>query len=519
VSLTLRPYQEEAVEKAMERGSLLLALTMGAGKTAVAITTVRRLRRLRKVTSGVVFCPKSCKGQWVREIARWDPRAKVQIIEGDKAWRVKGIRKAWQFDYSICHYEMLTNDWETIREHLPIDFMILDEVTMLKGFSAKRSRHAKALAPYAGIRLGLSGQPVENRPEELFSIMEVIDKEVLGGFHKFDKTFIVRDGWGKPVRYRNLHIMQQALGESMYRKSREDIAEWLPERVEIPMPVTLDDATMDLHEFVRKDLAVAIDAALALGATGGKFDVMSHYGKVPASEKMQAMGQVMTRMLAMRMLSSHPHLLRLSADAFDTELSRWGSQYASELKADGMLDNLPASTAKFDALLEMIDEILAEDPRHKVVCFSYFRPMLSMIGTALAKRKIPWVKIDGTVPARKRDEYIQRFNSDPNCRVFLSSDAGAYGVDLNQGSHLISYDLPWSAGALAQRVARIDRTNSAFDSIMITFLFGAGTIEERMFDMLQQKRKVSRAFIDGDFDPRSGTLTLDLESLRDFVNA
>jgi SNF2 family DNA or RNA helicase len=514
----LRPYQVEAVERILDRGSLLLALTMGAGKTATSISAVRRLRRLRKVNSGVVFCPKSCKGQWLREIARWDPRAKVQIIEGNKEWREKCIRKAWQFDYSICHYEMLTNDWEVIKEHLPIDFMIFDEITYLKGFTAKRTRHAKALAPYAGTRIGLSGQPVENRPEELFSIMEVIDKEVLGGFHKFDRTFIVRDGWGKAVKYKNLHIMQQALGEAMYRKSREDIAEWLPERIEIPMPVALDDATMDLHEFVRKDLAIAIDAALALGVTGGKFDALAHYGRTESGERMQAMGQVMTRMLAMRMLSSHPHLLRLSADAFDTELSKWGSQYASELKADGMLDNLPPTTAKFEALLEQIEEILSEDPRHKVVVFSFFKPMLQMIGAALTKAKTPWVKITGDVSAADRDEYIVRFNTDPKCRVFLSSDAGAYGIDLNQGSHLICYDLPWSAGALAQRVARIDRTNSAFDSIMIAYLFGANTIEERMFDMLQQKRAVSRAFIDGDFDPRSGSLTLDLESLRDFVN-
>jgi SNF2 family DNA or RNA helicase len=515
--MELRPYQTEAVERILQRGSLLLALTMGAGKTATAVTAVRRLRRLRKVDHGVVFALKSTKGQWVREIKKWDPRATVQVIDGDKDWRTRGIRRAQRFNYTIMHYECLVNDWDIIKTHLPVDFMIFDEITMLKGFSAKRTKHAKLLAPYSGIRIGLSGQPVENRPEELFSIMEVLDKTVLGSFHKFDRTFIVRDSWGKPTKYKNLHLMQTVLAESMYRKSREDIKEWLPEMIEIPMPITLDDATMALHEFVRKDLALAIDTALALGVKGGKFDAIAHYGRGDASESKQAMGQVMTRMLAMRMLSSHPALLKLSADAFDSELSRWGSQYASELKASGLLDNLPASTAKFDALLEHVEEILAEDPRHKVVIFSFFKPMLAMIGTALTAAKTPWVKITGDVSAAKRDEYIVRFNNDPACRVFLSSDAGAYGVDLNQGSHLICYDLPWSAGALSQRVSRIDRTNSAFKTIMVGFMFGAGTIEERMFDMLQQKRKVSRAFIDGDFDARSGTLSLDLESLRDFV--
>ena len=121
--------------------------------------------------------------------------------------------------------------------------------------------------------------------------------------------------------------------------------------------------------------------------------------------------------------------------------------------------------------------------------------------------------------AQERFRRIERFNNDPQCRIFLSSDAGAYGVDLHKGSHLICYDLPWSAGALAQRVARIDRTSSGFDQIRIVYMFGHNTIEERMFNMLIQKAKVARAFIDGEFDTRSGTLKLDLESLREFLDA
>lgn len=517
MAMALRPYQTEAIDRFIERGSLLLALTMGAGKTAAAIAAVRRLRRGRRVTSGVIFALKSTKFQWEREIHQWDPRASVQVIEGDKRQRVAGLRRAQRFHYNICHYEMLTNDWDEVRKWLPIDFVIFDEITYIKGFTAKRSRRAKALSQHAGYRMGLSGQPIENRPEELFSVMEAIDPTVLGSFRKFDTCFIERDHWGKPKKYKNLHLINQVMGGAMYRKSRDDIKEWLPDMIEIPMPVELDDTAMALHEFIRKDLAQAIDAALALGQSHGNFDVIQHYGRTESLSSKGAMGQVMARMLAMRMLSSHPRLLKLSADAFDTELSRWGSQYASDLKAAGLLDNLPNSTAKFDALLEHVEEILDEDPRYKVVIFSYFKPMLQMIGVELAKRNIHWVKITGDVATKTRDEHIVRFNTDPACRVFLSSDAGAYGVDLNQGSHLICYDLPWSAGALAQRISRIDRTSSAFGQITIGYMFGAATIEERMFDMLQQKRAVSRAFIDGDFDPRSGTLSLDLESLRDFV--
>lgn len=518
MGLTLRPYQEEAADRIIDRGNLLLALTMGAGKTVTSIVAIRKLRRQREVSHGAVFALKSTKWQWEREIHKADPRATVQVIDGDKKARTRALKNAANFHYNILHYECLVNDWDLIKEYLPIDFVILDEATMIKGFKAYRSRRAKALGKAAPIRMALSGQPIENRPEELFSIMEFVDAEVLGPFSKFDRVFIVRDAWGKPKRYRNLPLLQTRLGDAMYRKSREDISEWLPEMIELEMPVQLSDEHMALHDLVKRDLSDAIDKAIAEGK-GARFDVTAHYGRAPGGRDMTLMGEVMSRLLAMRMLSSHPALLKISASDFDNEVSRRGSRYASELLAGGYLDNLPPEHEKFDALLEHVQQILSEDLRYKVVVFSYFKPMLAMIGNELRQAKIPFTTITGDISGPERDKRIVRFNTDPACRVFLSSDAGAYGVDLNQGSHLICYDLPWSGGALAQRISRIDRTNSAFKQINIGFMFGLGTIEERMLDMLQQKRKVARAFIDGEFDAKSGGITLDLQSLREFLDA
>jgi SNF2 family DNA or RNA helicase len=516
--IQLRPYQHEGVDRILDRRNLLLAMVMGSGKTVTSAAAVRKLRRLREVDCGAVFALKSTKYQWVREIAKVDPNAKVQVIEGDKRRRVAGYRRALRYQYTILHYECLIHDWDEIKQYLPTDFLILDEISAIKGFKAKRSKRAKILGKRCDVRLGLSGQPVENRPEELFSIMEFIDPDVLGPFTRFDRTFIVRDHWGRPTRYRNLHLIQNRLGPAMYRKSRDDIAQWLPDLIPVEMPVVLDEVTMRLHDIVRADLSEAIDKALNAGASG-YFDVEAHYGRADYQDH-TLMGQVMSRLLAMRMLSSHPRLLRVSADDFDNPLTKKGSTYASEMKEAGLLDNLPLSSAKLDALLETVNDILDEDPLHKVVIFSYFKPMLKMIGTHFTKTKRPYTTITGDITsAKERFTRIERFNTDPKCRLFLSSDAGAYGVDLHAGSHLINYDLPWSAGALAQRSARIDRTASGFAQIRIIYMFGHQTIEERMYDQLQQKAKVARAFIDGDFDARSGSLKLDLESLREFLDA
>lgn len=517
---TLRPYQTECIDQAVKRKALLIAMVMGAGKTAATLRTVRSLRRDGEVTSGAVFVLNSNKFQWLEEVRKWDPGALVQVVDGDKRSRTTQLQHSSRYHYTILHYETLVHDWETIQKHLPIDFIVGDEITAIKGFTAKRSRRLKAMGKHTEYRYGLSGQPVENRPEELFSIMEFVDPEVLGPFNKFDRTFIKRDYWGRPKSYMNLGVLRDSLGEAMFRKSREDIKDWLPDLVELEMPVRLGKTTMALHDLIRDDLLKAIDEAMASGAVGGGFDLLINYGKAPKDKHSSRLkGAVMARLLAMRMLSSHPSLLQWSADGFDTPDVRHGSQYASYLRQQGALDGLPKHHEKLDSLLEMIESIQGEDPRHKIVVFSYFKPMLRLIALELAKMKIRNVSITGDISTGEREVARQRFNYDSSCKVLLSSDAGAYGVDLKAGSHLVCYDLPWSAGILKQRIARIDRTSSSWGSITIGYMYGKGTIEERMYQMLKQKMAIAEAFLDGKFNPKTGALPLDFASLREFLLA
>src|SRR5215510_14636493 len=159
--MELRPYQVEAVERICERKSLLLAMVMGSGKTIASAYAVRQLRRRGEVHHGAVFALKSTKYQWVREIGKIDHRAQVQVVDGDKRSRVAAIRRASRYHYTILHYQCLINDWDEIKKFLPLDFLIMDEVSALKGFSSKTSKRAKLLSRNCPVRLGLSGQPVE----------------------------------------------------------------------------------------------------------------------------------------------------------------------------------------------------------------------------------------------------------------------------------------------------------------------------------------------------------------------
>jgi SNF2 family DNA or RNA helicase len=241
----------------------------------------------------------------------------------------------------------------------------------------------------------------------------------------------------------------------------------------------------------------------------------------------EAKGQIMARITAMRLLCSHPSLLLRSAADFDNDETSTGSAYASELVKAGIIEisayevgksNFVGTSNKAAALFHTLSDVFEEDPSAKVVVFSGFKPMIHLLGQELAAARTGFTSMTGDTPAAERQRRMDRFNNDPRCRVFLSSDAGAYGINLNAGSHLINYDFPWSAGALAQRVARIDRTSSEREQINIVHLYNHGTIEQRQLEMLQQKAEVAGAFVDGKGMDDRGSLPLTLSSLREFLH-
>src|SRR5262252_2488493 len=207
----------------VERGNQLLALVMGAGKTVTAIAAVELLAAAGEVETGWVLCPNSTKFQWLEEIRRHvGPVA--QVIDGTAHDRLFQYKHARRFRYNISNYDVLRNDLQLLTNWVAVpDFVIADEATQIKSMRAKRSQVVKRLAHDVPYRYALTGQPIENRPEELYSIMQFVDPKVLGPFPKFDKTFIERDHWGRPVKYRNLDTMRRSMASVMYRKSRRDI--------------------------------------------------------------------------------------------------------------------------------------------------------------------------------------------------------------------------------------------------------------------------------------------------------
>jgi len=221
----------------------------------------------------------------------------------------------------------------------------------------------------------------------------------------------------------------------------------------------------------------------------------------------------MSKVGALKMLCSHPDLLRTSARKYLSTPGE-GSSYANELVEFGYLEGIDKSP-KLEALIQYVKDFLEQSEENKVVIFATYVDMTDMISQALIQYGTR--TYTGKLDAKTKEENKIALNTDPNVRVLVSSDAGGYGVDLPAANLLVNYDLPWSSGGATQRNGRIMRASSKWPSIVIQDFLVGGSIEVRQHEMLQHKNAVASAVIDGEGINTEGGIDFSLSSLNQFL--
>ena len=332
---TLYPFQEEAVDRMVEDKQHLVAYEMGLGKTPITIAAVERLIDEGKIEGGIVICPASLKHQWRRMIDQFTgDEANVILVDGTPTKRRAQYASyaAGNAEYLIMNYDQLVNDWEIVQK-LPRDFIVADEVAAIKNFQPKRSKRLKRFD--AEYKWGLTGQPIENRAEEVFSIMQWVNPEVLGDYRAFDRAFVVRNHWGGVRSYRNLPTLHRLLSEHMVRRTRAQVKDQMPAVVEESILVDFDVEGARLYRVMKNHLLRDLDEAI--GTYGPKFNLFGFYSG--DDDVQEARGRIMSKLMCMRMLCDSPDLLRISAAHFrsTTSRERSGSMYADEIDASGAL--------------------------------------------------------------------------------------------------------------------------------------------------------------------------------------
>ncbi len=443
----LLPYQREGMAHLAFGERALLADEMGLGKTVQAIAACELLARRRGVERVLVVCPASLKAEWEEQIARFTDRP-TRSVFGPRPARLIAYQDPPFF--TIVNYEQVVSDAEAINDLLKPDVVILDEAQRIKNWRTKTASKVKSLrSPYAFV---LTGTPVENRIDELYSIVQYLDPELVGPLFQFNRSFYELDERGRPVEYRNLAELRRRVEPVLLRRRKSDVETELPGRTVTTYFVPMAPEQADRYENYRAPLARLAAIAQRRPLTPAEFD------------KMQML------MACMRMICDTP----------------------------AILDPDCRVCPKLEELEGILGDLLQE-PDRKIIIFSEWERMLGLVRELAAELGVESAWHTGSVPQARRREEINRFKNDPNCRLFLSTDSGSVGLNLQAASAVINIDLPWNPAKLEQRIARAWRKHQT-RSVTVINLVTEGSIEHAILHLLNVKQVLADGLLDGQGD-------------------
>lgn len=439
----LFPYQREGMLHLAFTERALLADEMGLGKTIQAIAACALLHRLGKARRVLVVTPASLKTEWEEQIQRFTALS-YQLVFGSRFQRLSAYQEPPFF--TIVNYEQMLADALDVNARLQPDVVVLDEAQRIKNWSTKTTQAIKRLrSRYAFI---LTGTPIENRIDELYSLMDFLNPSLLGPLFRFNREFYQLDERGRPTGYCNLKKLHERISPYMLRRRKADVETELPERTDRNFFVPLSAEQKGQYE--DHEGVVARLAAIAR--------------RRPLTKQEQ---EKMLRFLAM---------MRMDCDS--------GYILNPELRACPKV-----------AELEKILEECRENSEVKVIVFSEWERMLELVRDLCRKMDMGFAWHTGSVPQKRRRAEINAFKSDPQCRVFLSTDSGATGLNLQNASVVINCDLPWNPAKLEQRIARAWRKHQT-RAVTVINLVSENTIEHRMLETLSNKQALSDGVLD-----------------------
>jgi superfamily II DNA or RNA helicase len=445
--LPLLPYQREGVMHLAFGERALLADEMGLGKTVQAIAACELLARRKDIARVLVVCPASLKAEWEEQIARFTDRPAKSVF-GTRAQRLAAYRESVFFN--IVNYEQVLTDAKDINTILAPDVVVLDEAQRIKNWQTKTARKVKQLrSPYAFI---LTGTPIENRIDELYSIIQYLDPELVGPLFRFNREFYCLDERGRPVDYKNLADLRRRVATVMLRRRKVDVESELPGRTVKNFFVAMADEQRTRYEDYRAPAARLIALAERRPLLPEEF------------ERLQKL------LACMRMICDTP----------------------------AILDPTCRISPKLEELERILGDLLDESDR-KVLVFSEWERMLEMVRELAAEMGIESAWHTGSVPQKRRRAEIVRFKNDPACRLFLSTDSGSVGLNLQVASAVVNVDLPWNPARLEQRIARAWR-KSQMRSVTVVNLVCENSIEHGMLHLLGAKQALADGVLDGQGD-------------------
>lgn len=441
----LYPYQREGALFAVNAGRCLIGDDMGLGKTIQALAAAELMAKLFNIQKVLIVSPTSLKHQWKTEIEKFTDGS-VQVIEGLNHLRRQFYRN--ESFYKLINYELVFRDIDMIKGWAP-DLIILDEAQRIKNWKTRTAQYVKQLN--STFAIVLTGTPIENRIEELHSIMEFIDRRHFGPLYRFVHNHRIVDEGGKVIGYQNLQSIRDSLKNVMMRRKKEEVLKQLPERIDknffVPMPKEQRAIHDENYDIVAKLVAKWRRYKFLCEADQRRLQIALNY---------------------MRMAADNTYLV----------------------------DKKTIHGPKIEELEIILKEIIIEGGE-KAVIFSQWLRMTELVEHVLKRNGIGYVHLNGNIPSKQRAGLMSQFMENPECKVFLSTDAGGVGLNLQSGSTVINMDIPWNPAVLEQRIGRVHRLGQQKTVRVINFVT-VSSIEERMLDLLKFKKSLFAGTLDSD---------------------
>ncbi len=444
----LRPFQKAGVEYVLKAKRAFIADEMGLGKTVQALAALEA----DKAFPALVVCPATLKYNWEREATKWLPKRSISVI---------GKEENFNSDVTIINYDLLKKYQEELKSKHFIA-IIFDESQYCKNYKAQRTQLATELAKGCRLRLALTGTPILNRPQELLSQLQILDRiNDMGGFWEFAKRYCgaikTRYGWDFSGSA-NTEELHKKLRETCYiRRDKKEVLPELPEKTRVKIPMEIDNKTE--YKNAEKDLI----SFLQKKAIEDQEFKESLKGKTDEEQK---------------------QLKKQREDQTAYKASR--AEQLVKIETTKQM----AAKGKLNSVKEWIQDFL--ETGQKLVVFGTHKDIVNDISTSFNAPKIT-----GDTSIEDRQKAVDNFQNDPKTNLIVANiQAGGTGLTLTASSNVAFIEQGWNPGTHDQAEDRVHRIGQK-DAVTAYYFLGKDTIDENINDLIEEKRDVVSSVTDG----------------------
>ncbi len=459
---TLRDYQKQGYYwmKFLYRYNFagILADDMGLGKTLQTLTLLKSIDQTRPA---LIVCPRTLIYNWSAEIEKFFTGINYLVYYGSPEEREEMREELSEYEIIITSYSIISRDYELLGEET-FSYCILDEAHHIKNRRTKRTKGIKEIN--SRYKLALTGTPLENSLEELWSIFDFLMPGYLNNFSQFRKKYL--NPIKKEQDRERLEELKNKIAPFILRRKKEEVLDDLPEKMINIYPVEMNKFQADTYELILEELKEELTSTVSTqGFNRSRINILAALTKL-------------------RQICDHPNLVLDEAN-----------------------DN--HSSGKLDALLEIVEEAILAG--HKLIIFSQFVTMLKLIRQRFIEKEINFEYLDGST--KDRMKRVDNFNNSDQVKAFLISlKAGGIGLNLTSADIVVHVDPWWNPMVERQATDRAHRIGQK-NKVIVYKLITTGTVEEKMLKLQEKKKDIFESVIEDNVSPITQITWDDIQQL------